>query len=75
MWFLVFISILLLVVIGMLVYANWPKVPSPSSNCGATDGNGCGKPQCGSCGQRQCNQCGMPKPQCHCPKKQGCPFC
>lgn len=72
--FLLLISILFLVIVGLLIYAN---MPAYRPGCG-----GCRKPQCDACSQppqaprmqNPCNKCGMPKPQCHCPKKE-CPFC
>ncbi len=55
--------ILFFIVIGFIVYANWPRM-------GGQGGCGCGGGGCPNC---PCNRCGMPKPRCGC--KGGCSFC
>ena len=61
MFLLYFLIALFLVVLGLIVYANWPS--SDSSGCG-----GCPTPPC--------NRCGVPKQNCRCrPKPDGCQFC
>jgi len=66
-----------LVIVGFIVYANWPAAAAAGVTQAQTC-QSCGEPpkRCG-CRQRQppCAQCGMPKPQCGCPKKQECSFC
>jgi len=58
MLFLSFIIVLFIAVVGMLLYANWPKMPMDKHSCG------CGRPQCDACSappkKPVCNQCGMP---------------
>jgi hypothetical protein len=58
--------ILFFIVIGFIVYANWPRMGVSQGSCGGGCGGGC--PKC------PCNRCGMPKPQCGC-QKGGCSFC
>jgi len=67
MWLLTFAVILFIIVVGMIIYANWPASASGQS-CG-----GCGG--CQGCQQNPCNRCGMPKRRCGCPPAGGCPFC
>ncbi len=71
MWLLTFSIILFFVVIGLIIYANWPATPSESS-CGGQCGGGCS-----SCQQRNCNRCYKPRNRCGCngPPAGGCPFC
>jgi hypothetical protein len=65
MWLLSVSIIIFLIVIALIVYANWPE--SASSDCG------CGAPRCQKC---PCNKCGVPKKRCGCgPPPGGCPFC
>jgi uncharacterized membrane protein len=61
MWLLTFLIVLFIIVIGMIMYANWPSsVPQTGGGCG-----------CNTCGQ-QVNRCGCPvKPKCN----KGCQFC
>ena len=66
MWLLTVSVILFIVVIGFIVYANWPtSMSNRKCNCGG--GGGCSK-----C---PCNRCGQQKPQCRCNPAGGCPFC
>lgn len=66
MWLLTASIILFFIVIGLIVYANWP---ASGTSCG-----GCGG--CPSCQQRPCDRCQKPKSHCGCQKPQGgCPFC
>lgn len=67
MWLLTFLVVLFVIVIAMIMYANWPSSSSASSG-GCPCGQGC---SCNSCGQ-QVNRCGCPvKPKCN----KGCQFC
>jgi hypothetical protein len=69
MWLLTFSIILFFVVIGLIIYANWPA--SPGSGCGGQCGGGCS-----SCQRRTCNRCYKPRGQCGCGGGGGgCPFC
>jgi hypothetical protein len=54
--------IVFIIVIALIVYANWP---APAS------GNSCG----GCPSEDPCNGCGAPKPRCRCPPAGGCKFC
>ena len=54
--------IVFIIVIALIVYANWPA---------ASSGNSCG----GECPPPPCNSCGVPKPRCRCPPAGGCKFC
>jgi hypothetical protein len=72
MWLLTFSIILFFVVIGLIIYANWPASAS-SSSCGGGCGGGCS-----SCQKRSCNRCYKPRGQCGCGgggNSGGCPFC
>ena len=61
---------LFILVVGMIVYANWPDYSSGTS-CGAScDGCNTCKPS-----RPPCGQCGQSKRSCRCPKKDGCQFC
>lgn len=60
--------ILFIIVIALIVYANWPKNAYPCNQCGMS-GRRCG------CSSNSCNQCGMPRRRCGCNKPPGCPFC
>lgn len=65
MFLLYFLIALFLVVISLIVYANWPA---------SSSGNSCG--DCGNCSTCPCRRCGMPKPRCNCrPKNNECQFC
>lgn len=61
--------ILFIIVIGLIIYANWPATAT-----GASCGGGCGGGY-SSCQQRPCGGCHKPKNRCGCPKQGGCPFC
>ena len=67
------VTIIFFLVIGVLIYRNWPA-GSTGRSCG-----GCGR--CGRCQekrkkQRPCGRCGKPAATCPCHKKKGgCPFC
>ena len=63
MLLLVIFTVLFFIVIGMIMYANWPSYSS-GRRCEEDD---CDKPACGRCRQ--------PKRSCRCPKKAGCDFC
>ncbi len=66
MWLLTFLVVLFVIVIAMIIYANYSSSPTPSGGCPC--GQGC---SCNSCGQ-QVNRCGCPvKPKCN----KGCQFC
>lgn len=65
MWLLTFSIILFIVVIAMIIYANWPS-SGPGQGCG------CGSAGCPQC---PCNRCGVPKRRCGCPQQGGCSFC
>lgn len=67
MWLLSASILLFIVVIGLIVYANWPA-------SGTSCGGGCGG--CPSCQQRPCDRCQKPRSRCGCPPPSGgCPFC
>ncbi len=67
MWLLTFSVVLFIIVIAMIIYANWPAQSS-----GVSCGGGCG----GGCPKCPCRQCGMPRPRCRCQSPSGgCPFC
>jgi len=69
MWLLTFSVILFIIVIALIVYANWPKSASGKS-CG------CGGDGCPACEPNSCNRCRKPKNRCGCPAVAGgCPFC
>ena len=83
------IILVFIVVVGIMVYSNWPTagpalpaVPSaPAQTSFAPPCGQCGAPK-NQCGckpkvtvRNSCNQCGMPKPQCGCPNKPNCQFC
>lgn len=67
MWLLTFLVVVFIIVIAMIVYANYSSsIPQTSGGCPC--GQGC---SCNNCGQ-QVNRCGCPqKPRC----KQSCQFC
>jgi hypothetical protein len=71
MWLLVFLIILLIIVVGLIIYANWPTVAaggaSPCTSCGGmTPMN-----PCGQCNQMPC-QCNQVLPgQTQCPQCPG----
>lgn len=66
MWLLTASIILFFIVIGLIVYANWP-----ASSSGRSCGGGCG-----GCPDCPCKRCRMPRRQCGCPEKEkGCGFC
>lgn len=71
MWLLTFLIVLLLVVIGLIVYANWPTGAAPAQPMG-----------CSSCGGQtpppsSCNQCNNFPCQCSqiLPGQTQCPMC
>ena len=67
MWLLTASIILFFIVIGLIVYANWP-----ASSSGRSCGGGCG----GGCPDCPCKRCTMPRRQCGCHEKEkGCGFC
>lgn len=67
MWLLSFAVLLFIIVVGMIIYANWPTMSS---------GQSCGGCQQSSCSQCPCNRCGMSRKRCGCQMRpQGCPFC
>lgn len=67
MWLLSFLVVLFIIVIAMIMYANWPT-NAPQTGGGCACGQGCGCDRCG----RPANRCGCPqKPKC----KQSCQFC
>lgn len=70
--FLLMASILIfVVVIGLIIMANWPASSSVAPLQGM--GCGCGGRGCGNCG---CRGCGMPRPRCGCGSQGGqCSFC
>ncbi len=64
--------LLFFIVIGLIIYANWPaSTESAYTSCGRRCGGGC--PRC------PCNRCGEPKPRCRCAtaaaESGGCSFC
>ncbi len=69
MWLLSFLVILFIIVIAMILYANWP-----SKRVEAQGGCPCGN-RC------PCSQCGGAPSTCRCPYRPkcqgrgGCPFC
>ncbi len=65
MWLLTFLVILFIVIIGLIIYSNFPKSSSGQS-CGGCDQ---------SCPKCPCNRCGMSKKHCRCPYKMNCQFC
>ena len=68
MWLLTFSTILFIIVVGMIIYANWPSSPKSSFV-----GCGCGGGGCPNC---PCRQCGAQRAQCGCRQKPaGCSFC
>uniref|UniRef100_A0A6C0DU00 Uncharacterized protein n=1 Tax=viral metagenome TaxID=1070528 RepID=A0A6C0DU00_9ZZZZ len=68
MWLLSASILLFIVVIGLIVYANWP---ASGTSCGGGCGGGCS-----SCQQKPCDRCQKPKSRCGCQQPQGgCPFC
>jgi hypothetical protein len=70
MWLLTASVILFIVIVAMLIYANWTPSPAPGDGtCGGRCGGGC--PNC------PCNRCDMPKRRCGCGPRGGggCPFC
>jgi hypothetical protein len=62
--------IIFLVIIGLLIYVNWP-----TKSAAFTTPCGCGGRGCANC---PCNRCGMPRRRCGCQAPSssgGCPFC
>jgi hypothetical protein len=59
--------IIFILVIGLIIYSNYPVKTSMSSN----DCN-CGGGGCANC---PCNGCGVPKKRCRCPPQGSCSFC
>lgn len=68
MWLLTVSVILFIIVIGFIIYGNWPP-KSGDNKCGCTTNKRC--PRC------PCNRCGQSKSHCRCNIDGGdrCQFC
>ncbi len=65
---LTFSVVLFIIVIALIVYANWP-VSASHKSCR------CGGDGCDACQPNPCDRCHKPKSRCGCPPAGGCPFC